>query len=104
MEKTETQRIHKIRATIKELSALQVKAKRARKTTIPKDERAALLKECGIKYPEWAHQDVMDRRAQITAALNYYHELRESPHRHGVRKELTYAYEKYLAAFHEGNG
>jgi hypothetical protein len=30
--------------------------------------------------------DVVARRAEITAGLNLYHELRGSPHRHGIRE------------------
>jgi len=88
--------IRTIRGRLKDLAVTQRKAKRARKTTIPKDERTALLKELGILYPEWAHADVMRRKVEITALINFRHELLGSPYRHGVREDTKADYEGHM--------
>jgi hypothetical protein len=53
------------------LAAVQVKAKRARKR-LPEPELGAL------------QRDVVERRVEISACLNLYHEIRGSAHRHGI--------------------
>jgi hypothetical protein len=82
---------HEIKQLLKSYAVIQRKAKRARKTTIPAVEREALLKEIGSSYP-----NVMSRRIEITAALNFYHELRGSEFRHGIRKGTEYEYKDRL--------
>ena len=89
--------IREIKQLLKSYAVAQRKAKRARKTSIPKEEREQLLKEIGVTYAEYAHADVMYRKIQITAALNFYHELRGSEFRHGIR-ELTMT--QYDDCFH----
>ncbi len=83
--------ICEIKQLLKSYAVVQRKAKRARKTTIPKEEREKLLKEIGASYP-----GVMSRKIRITAALNFYHELRGSEFRHGVREVTKYEYEDCL--------
>lgn len=69
------------------LAAAQRKAKRARKR-LPEAELAALRRELtGSDDPDWSPQrDVVERRVEITACLNLYHELRGSAYRHGIEK------------------
>ena len=86
----------KVRDEIKELSALQVVGKRARKTTIPKKESEALLRKFGVETPGEAAGRVGARKTRITALLNLHHELRGSEHRHGISKGDEYYYEKAL--------
>ena len=90
-----------LRSQLKEMAILQKKAKRARKTTIDKKEREALLKELGIEYPEAAGYDVFLRRAKITAYLNHSLMLRGRTYRHGVRKGLEYSYKKHIKQLEE---
>jgi hypothetical protein len=96
-----------LRDKIKELSELQKKTKWARKTMTPKWEwdvlKAEILKSTG-RFPDrgwWDHaaaaSDARLRKAEITACLNLYHELRGSEFRHGF-EEYTYWYEKALEA------
>lgn len=87
-----------VRSRIRDLSSLQRKGKRARKTTIPASEREALLRDIGlVGRPNYAAQAVMDRRGVITAHLNFLHEIRGSEHRHGVKKGTDYAYDEAIA-------
>ena len=86
--------IHAIKDRIKELAVLQHKAKRARKTTIPSEERNSLMSECGIENSAATY--VFYKKAEITALLNFYHELRGSEYRHDVRKGLEYYYDEEI--------
>jgi len=89
--------IAELKKRIKLLSAVQKKAKRARKTKIPKAEYIKLKKEVmGSSEAEWSPEwDVLRRRIEITATLNLYNELRGKEACHGIRKGLRYLYEKY---------
>lgn len=100
-----TMRIRMLKERIKTLTILQEKTKRARKTTMPKVEwqtlKVDILKSSG-RTPDrdwWDHasaaSDARLRKAEITACINLYHELRGSAHRHDF-KEYPYWYEKYL--------
>ena len=86
----------KVRDEIKELSALQVIGKRARKTTLPEEESKALLRKFGVETPQEAAGRVGARKIRITALLNLHHEFRGSEHRHGIQKGDEYYYEKTL--------
>ena len=88
--------LRNVRDEIKELSSLQVIGKRARKTTIPKEESKALLRKFGVETPAEAAVEVRCRKRRITALLNLHHELRGSEHRHGIEKGDEYSYEKTL--------
>ena len=85
--------IREIKQLLKSYAVIQRKAKRARKTTIPNAEREALLKEIQSSYP-----NVMYRKIEITAALNFYHELRGSEFRHGIREGTEFDYKLCLKA------
>lgn len=76
-----------LRIRLAALATAQRKAKRARKR-LSEAELAALRRELtGSDDPSWSAQhDVLERRVEITAHLNFYHEFRGSPHRHGVEK------------------
>lgn len=80
--------ISTVRERIKSLAAIQIKAKRARKTVrIPKEEREALIKELSAGKAWYSPaSDVLRRRGEITAHLNYLHELRGSKYEHGIKK------------------
>ena len=91
-ERPHREAIKTLKSKIKDLAALQVKNKLARKTVrIDPEVRKKLLEELGIKYPEWAHAEVMARKNVITAHLNLYHELRGKAYRHNVP---TYSFDK----------
>lgn len=102
-----TMKIRALKERIKALTILQEKTKRARKTTMPKQEwdalRVDILKSSGrpTGYEWWDHasaaSDARLRKAEITACLNLYHELRGSGYRHDF-KEHTYWYEKAMKA------
>ena len=96
---TRTQ-IHRLKDKIKALALMQKKNKLARKTkSIDPELKKKLLAELGIKYPEWAHASVENRRAEITAHLNLYLELREKPYRHNVPTDfhLKRTYDETIA-------
>ena len=94
-ERPHREAIKMLKSKIKDLAALQVKNKLARKTVrIDPEVRKKLLEELGIKYPEWAHAEVMARKNVITAHLNLYHELRGKAYRHNVPTEY-YAKRNY---------
>lgn len=93
--------IRALKAKIKDLAAMQVKTKRARKTTLPKGEWLLLKAELAPKKAYWDHDvaasDARLRKVEITACLNYYHELRGSTLRHGDEKlPNEYWYGKYM--------
>lgn len=90
-----------LKERIKALAELQSKSKRARKTTLDKAEWILLKNELAPKKTYWDHNaaasDSRLRKAEITACLNHYHELRESPFRHGNAELLKdYWYGKYM--------
>jgi hypothetical protein len=90
-----------LKERIKALSELQSKSKRARKTTLDKAEWLLLKNELAPKKAYWDHNaaasDARLRKAEITACLNYYHELRGSTFRHGDAELLKdYWYSKYM--------
>jgi hypothetical protein len=99
--------IKALKTKIKDLASKQRSLKLLRKTTLPPERRTALLAETGmvkawegrdvegISYSAWSL--VETRRTEITAAINLYHELRGSEHRHGVDEQSGYYYEKTLA-------
>lgn len=99
--------ITKLRDRIKTLSSKQHSLKLLRKTTLSPERKAALLEETGmagslksedaqaLSYRAWS--TVEDRRLEITACINIYHELRGSEYRHGVHKTVRYYYEKVVA-------
>lgn len=96
-----------LKERIKTLSSKQRSLKLLRKTTLPVERKAALLEETGLtgslksedaqalSYRAWS--TVEDRRLEITACINIYHELRGSQYRHGVDKTALYYYEKTVA-------
>jgi len=78
-----SQAIRTLKSKIKDLVETQKKNKLARRTKrIDPEIRKRLLEELGIKYPEYAHARVMARKAEITAHLNLYLELRGKAYRH----------------------
>jgi hypothetical protein len=90
-----------LKERIKALSELQSKTKRARKTTLPNTEWLLLKNDLAPKKAYWDHNsaasDARLRKAEITACLNYYHELRGSTLRHGDAETLKgYWYSKYI--------
>ncbi len=88
-----------LKEKIKALAALQRRTKRARKTSLPVEESAALRKELSGGDPEWgprrAASEAEIRRVRITACLNLYHELRGSAHRHAVREGMEGYHERF---------
>lgn len=86
--------IREVKKRIKDLAVTQKKGKRARKTTIPAEERAKLLKEFNlVGASQWKIANaVIERRGEITAHLNFYRELRGKEACHGVRDGAEYAY------------
>lgn len=83
-----TQAIKTLKGKIKDLAALQKRGKLARKTKrIDPEVRKKLLEELGIKFPEWAHAEVMSRKREITAHLNLYLEFRGKAYRHNVPED-----------------
>lgn len=96
--------IRRLKEKIKELAVTQKKNKLARKTkTIDPELKKKLLAELGIKYPEWAHASVEHRRAEITAHLNLYLELRGKTYRHNAPTDpyLLGKYEETIALLRE---
>ena len=85
----------KIRARIKDLEEKQIKTKYARRR-ISKEEFEKIRKEVGGSEYWCPQYEVFRRRAEITACLNFYHEIRGSKYRHGVRKGWEYIYKKYF--------
>jgi len=89
-----------VREKIKALSVDQRKNKLARRTKrIDPELRKKYLLELGFSADESAGMigcAVLNRRALITAHLNFLHELRNEPPCHGVRKGLEWEYEKAL--------
>lgn len=83
---------------IKELAELQKLTKRARKTTLPKEEWLALKQILAPKKASWDHNwaasEARQREMEITACINHYHELRGSAHRHN--NSWGYWYDKYM--------
>lgn len=97
--------IRRLKETIKDLAVTQRKNKLARKTkSIDPELKKKLLAELGIKYPEWAHASVENRRTEITAHLNLYLELRGKPYRHNVPTDsyLLSKYEDTIASLRKG--
>lgn len=71
---------------IRYYSERQRPLKRARKTTLPDAERIAALEQAGESKettPAGAAWEVKDRRAIITACLNFVHEICGSEYQHG---------------------
>jgi hypothetical protein len=91
--------IRQVKSRIKALAVLQKKGKRARKTTIPAEERTALLAELGLTgKSEWGiAAGVIERRGEISAHLNFYLELRGKKPCHGARSGTEWSYENALA-------
>lgn len=82
-ERPYTQAIKTLKGKIKGLAELQKKTKLCRKTKhVDLELRKKLLEELGIKFPEWANGYVLGRKAEITAHLNLYLELRGKVYRH----------------------
>jgi hypothetical protein len=84
---------------IKNLSRAQAILKQLRKSKLPDAERAKLSIEIDSKDPishlraaGWAYC----QRIEIAACLNFYHELRGSEFRHGIRKGTEYLYRKEM--------
>lgn len=82
----------KVKARIKELAVTQREVKNARKSTYGRDKLFALAKRLGSTHPEWfsPQSDVITRKYQITATLNYYNELRDKPYRHKIKDKWYY--------------
>jgi hypothetical protein len=91
-----------LKARLAALASEQRKAKRARKR-LAEAEFAALRRELtGQDDPTWsAQRDVQERRVEITACLNLYHEFRGSPHRHGIEKGWEWHYSRVLSRLRE---
>lgn len=91
--------IRALKEKIKMLADLQSKTKRARRTTLPKEEWLTLKNELAPKKASWDHNwaasDARLREVEITMCLNYYHELRGSAFRHNADPK-GYWYDKYL--------
>lgn len=90
--------VRELKRKIVKLSLAQKFLKKARKSTLPKEERETLLLKA---ESDWrpssvfeshvaAAVEVVKRRAMITAAINLSHELRGSEHRHGTQDEYWY--------------
>jgi hypothetical protein len=94
-EKSKKQYLH-LKGRIKSLAAEQKKAKTALRMPGKNREqieaRGKAIKELGYMDYGWAQMKVTTRRVQITAALNLYHEMRGSEHRHNVREGDGYWY------------
>jgi hypothetical protein len=94
--------IQRLKERIKDLSMKQPFLKRARKTSIPEEERCSLLVTAGVGKRTWgetfqvAAVEVHSRKQLITASLNLYHELRGSDYRHGKPEDM-FLYEKDVA-------
>ena len=43
--------------------------------------------------------EVQQRAVRISALLNVYHEFKGNPHRHGVRKELSWIYPRHYEEY-----
>jgi hypothetical protein len=86
-----------LRSRLATLAFAQRKAKRARKR-LPEAELAVLRRELtGSDNLEWCPQrDVVERRVEITACLNLYHEIRGSAHRHGIQKGCEWRHDSVL--------
>ena len=91
-----------LRERIKDLAAEQKLLKRARKTTMPKEEWEKIRVELGRPKGRegersWTPQDAAyeadANTTRITACLNLYHEMRGSEYRHNAE---GYYYEKRL--------
>ena len=90
--------ILKLREKVKSLSVKQRPLKKARKTSLPEEDRRSILSDAGVEWkpssPWESHVmaaiEVGRRRAMITAAINLSHELRGSEHRHGHGDEYLY--------------
>lgn len=80
--------IRELKTVIRDLSGKQRSLKRARKTSLPAAERSSLLVLAGCDGDPVF--EVFRRTARITAALNLYHELKGSEHRHGHGDEYLY--------------
>lgn len=98
--------IKSLKERIKTLAARQRPLKLLRKTSISEEHRSLLLAMTGmteawkgldpqaLSYSAWSF--VNGRKTEITAAINLYHELRGSEHRHGG--DGDWCYERALAA------
>ena len=82
----------KVKARIKELAVTQKEVKKARKKAYPEEKRLALAKKLRPECPQWfsPQGDVITRKHQITATLNYYNELREKDYRHKIKNKWFY--------------
>lgn len=98
--------IKALKTKIKQLSSGQRGLKLLRKTTLLPERRTALLAATGMAEA-WKGHDVAEisfrawclvgqRRTEISAALDLYHELRGSKHRH--TGEGGYHYAQTLAS------
>lgn len=97
-----------LKEKIKDLAEIQIQTKRARKTSLPKADWLALKNILAPKKAYWDHNsaaaDARLRKDEITACLNYYHELRGSTYRHGKTNDglptdscaRNYWYDKYM--------
>ena len=94
-----TVKIRALKEKIKDLADEQHLLKKARKTTMPKDQWEAIRVELG-RARDWTPVDAAwqasSNSMRITACLNYYHELRGSDFRHNVDPHIKYYYDKYM--------
>ena len=89
--------IRTLKQRIKDLAEMQRDCKLARKTKyLPESREKELRAKWPSSFAAWA--DVFERRAEITACLNYYLELRGREYRHGIRDSLAYEYQQYMSA------
>jgi hypothetical protein len=86
-----------LKSRLKNLAVLQKKTKRARKTTLPKEEYQKLKDEVCPKKTDWyPTNEAFLRRGEITAHLNFYREIRGKEACHSVRHGVEYEYESTL--------
>lgn len=86
-----------LKSRLKNLAVLQKKTKRARKTTIPREEYLRLKEEVCPKKADWyPTNEALLRRGEITAHLNFYREIRGKEICHAVRMGVEYEYESTL--------
>lgn len=89
-----------VREQILDLAEEQTMLRRARKSKLPKAEFDPIRKHFAPDKPWWDHLEAAlehsRRSTRITALLNLYHEMRNSPYRHGIPKGEKWFYEKQL--------
>lgn len=94
--------VREVKSRIKNLAVLQRKTKRARKTTIPKEEYQRLKDEVCPKKADWyPTNEAFLRRGEITAHLNFYREIRGKEACHAIRKGVEYEYKSTLESLRE---